>query len=160
MGNDRSRAWERAKMGVAALVAAGALIGGPQAALASHRTYNYAVLATDFRFHGVPSVLPTADYDTTFINLGQVPHVLVAVHLGPECQDLSTDEAIAILDLSEEEVFAACPGTSVNGDTFAFGGGRSQGSLTVLSGQNWFVCFVDNHYQLGMLKSVRGISVG
>ncbi len=149
----------RMKFGIAALVAAGAMVAAPQGALASHRTYDYAVAAADFRFVGVPSRLPTADYDTHFINIGHAPHVVVALHLGPECQDLTTAEAIAIFDLGEEGAFEACPGLSVNGEAFAFGGARSQGTLTVKPGQNWFVCFVDDHYQLGMLKAVQGISV-
>lgn len=149
-----------AKVAVAAAVTIGTLIGGPQAALASHRVINYLVLARDFRFIGVPSALPTADYDTRFINLGQAPHVVVAVNLGPECQGLSKSEAIALFDLGEEEVFEACPGAAVNGEAFALPGSTAHGTLTVTEGQNWFVCFVNAHYRLGMLNSVRGIAIG
>ncbi len=50
--------------------------------MAQHRTFSYAVIAEEFRFRGIPSLLPAGTYDTTLFNIGHTPHVIAAINLG------------------------------------------------------------------------------
>ena len=145
---------------IAVGVAAAALVSAPQAAFSQHRTFNTTILAEEFRFRAIPSVLPEGTYNTRFWNLGRAPHVVVAINLGSECSGLSEAELIDLFDAGEEATFEACPGINVGGEIFAPGGQRAQGPLVLTPGRNVFVCFVNRHYALGMISSTNVISVG
>lgn len=141
-------------------IAAAAMVSAPQAAVAQHRTFNYAVVAVDFAFRGIPGVLPNGTYNTNFINLGHAPHVIVPINLGPECADLTRAELIAAFDLGEEGFFEMCPDASVGGEAFAFGGERAKAPLTLTPGRTVFACFVNRHYALGMISETTVINIG
>lgn len=151
----------RGRKAVVALgIAAVALVGAPQTAMAQHRTFNYAAVAVDFAFRGIPGLLPAGDYDTRFINIGQAPHVMVAINLGQSCKNLTQAQLIAVFDEGEEAFGENCPDASFGGEIFAFGGEEAQGTFTLTPGRNVFVCFVGRHYAFGMISSTNVINVG
>jgi len=151
------------KRALAALgIGASALLAAPNTAVAQHRTFNSAVVAQDFVFRGIPRLLPAGTYETRLLNLGQAPHVIVAINLGASCGGLSTAELINLFDQVEDEAtfLAQCPDGSVGGDIFALPGEQARGPLALTPGRNVFVCFVGRHYALGMISSTQVINIG
>jgi hypothetical protein len=145
---------------VAVGIAAAALVSAPQAALSDHRAFRTAIVAQDFAFRGIPAVLPAGTYDTRFLNIGQAPHVVVAINLGASCAGLTEAELVELFDGPEEAAFEHCPDISIGGDIFTPGGTRAQGSLVLTPGRNVFVCFVGRHYAQGMMSFTNVINVG
>ncbi len=151
----------RGRKAVVALgIAAAALVSAPQSAMAQHRTYNYAAVAVDFGFRGIPSLLPAGTYDTRFFNIGQAPHVIVNINLGQSCGSLTTNQLIAVFDEGEEAFAENCPDATFGGQIFAEGGQQARDTMTLTPGRNVFVCFVGRHYALGMISSTNVINVG
>ena len=145
---------------IALSIAAAAVVSAPQTAMAEHRAFNYAVVARDFRFVGIPRLMPAGTYDTRFINIGHAPHVIVPINLGEECADLTTAELIEAFDLGEVDFFTVCPSATVGGEVFAFGGEQARGTLSLTPGRTVFACFVNRHYALGMISSTNVINIG
>ena len=151
----------RGRKAVVALgVAAVALVSAPQTAMAQHRTFNYAAVAVDFAFRGIPGLLPAGTYDTRFINIGQAPHVMVNINLGQSCGDLTQGQLIDVFDEGEEAFFENCPDATFGGEVFAFGGEEARDTFTLTPGRNVFVCFVGRHYAFGMISFTNVINVG
>lgn len=150
-------------------LAAVPLVALPQAAVAETRTFPFAIAAADYRFIGLPSALPAADYDTRFFNVSRSEaHHVVAINFGASCQGLSRAEIIALLDGDFDDALAACPGLEEGGSTDVAGPfGRSRGTLSLTPGRMVFVCFIPTsegipHYKLGMLSftDVRPLAIG
>ena len=151
-----------ARVVAATALAVSALTFAPQAASAA-RTYPLGVVGRDYSFQGVPTRLPVGEYNLRFYNLGSEPHVLVAINLGPECSDTiaTAEAAIEFLEgvESDEDLFAACPGSSFAGDVFAPPGGRSSGPLSLAPGRTLVFCPIPDamwtpHHELGMIAFI------
>lgn len=164
----RMRRASAGRVGLAGALAASALVLVPQASYAAHRTIPLAVVARDFQFLGLPPALPAGQYDVRFFNLGQEPHVIVAVNLGPQCsQSITTKEqGLAFLQTvdSDAAFAAACPGGSFAGDVFAPPGGRSTGPLTLAPGRTMYFCPIPEengvpHFDLGMIGFIDVFSL-
>lgn len=146
----------------ATALAASVLTLAPSGASAA-RTFPLGVVARDYYFQGVPSRLPAGSYNMRFYNVGNEPHVLVAVNLGPACSEsvATTDDAISFLaNLESEEDFQdACPGGSLAGDVFAPPGGSASGPVSLTPGRTLVFCPIPDemgtpHYELGMINFI------
>ncbi|MGI9119594.1 MAG: hypothetical protein ACR2G7_05640 [Acidimicrobiales bacterium] len=136
----------------------------PQPSMAGPGKLPLTVVAKDYRFLGVPSSLPAATYRTTFSNVGDEFHVMLALNLGPTCSALSDRRVIRLVDeileledeAAQDAAFAdACPGGSFAGAVAAPPGGQDREDLTFTPGRVYYFCPVPTeegtpHYELGM----------
>ncbi len=153
------------RFGCCAAVAASALaMSSAPASAAPAAAQPLAVVAKDYRYLGVPLLLPAGQYNLQFSNHGHEEHEFVALNLGPTCSQSINNAKRAKRLLSsvqsEEEFVADCPGATFAGAADAQPGARDREPLNLEPGRTLYFCAVPDangtpHFDLGMIGLIK-----